>query len=97
MKSHRRSETLTVFQIEIFKISNLKSNQNSCQKKTTATRKIEGTEAHGHPSHAIRAYTAPTNEDIFSTQYAVRGQQTLTTAPCTPELRRIFIALFCFC
>ena len=25
------------------------------------------------PSHAIRAYTAATNEDIFSTQYAVDG------------------------
>ena len=33
---------------------------------------IEGTEAHAHPSHAIRAYTAATNEDIFSPQYAVR-------------------------
>ena len=30
--------------------------------------KIEGTEAHAHPSRAIRAYTAPTNEDI---RYAV--------------------------
>ena len=30
--------------------------------------KFEGTEAHAHPSCAIRAYTAPTNEDIFSTQ-----------------------------
>ena len=28
---------------------------------------------YAHPSHAIRAYTAPTNEDIFSTQYAVRS------------------------
>ena len=27
-----------------------------------------------HPSHAIRAYKAPTNEDIFSTQYAVRSK-----------------------
>jgi len=36
---------------------------------------IEGTEAHAHPSHAIRAYTAATNEDIFSTQYAVRSTQ----------------------
>ena len=31
--------------------------------------KIEGTEAHAHPSRAIRANTAPTNVDIFSTQY----------------------------
>ena len=28
---------------------------------------------YAHPSRAIRAYTAPTNKDIFSTQYAVRG------------------------
>ena len=34
----------------------------------------KGTEAHAHPSHAIRAYTAPTNEDIFSTLYAVRAR-----------------------
>ena len=32
-----------------------------------------GTEAHAHPSRAIRAHTAATNEDIFSTQYAVRN------------------------
>ena len=34
--------------------------------------RVERTEAHVHPrpSHAIRAYTAATNEDIFSTQYA---------------------------
>ena len=30
--------------------------------------------AHAHPSRAIRAYTAPTNEDVFSSQYAVRRQ-----------------------
>ena len=35
-------------------------------------------EAHAHPSHAIRAYTEPTNEDIFSTQYAVRKETMLT-------------------
>jgi len=29
--------------------------------------------AHATPSRAIRAYTAATNEDIFSTQYAVRS------------------------
>ena len=34
--------------------------------------KIEGLHL-THPSRAIRAYTAATNEDIFSTQYAVRS------------------------
>ena len=34
-----------------------------------------------HPSHAIRAYTAPTNEDIFSTQYAVRRYSMHDQAP----------------
>ena len=33
---------------------------------------------HAHPSRAIRAYTAPTNEDIFSTQYAVSSKLSKT-------------------
>jgi len=32
--------------------------------------KIEGAEANAHPSRAIRACTAATNECIFSTQHA---------------------------
>ena len=43
--------------------------------------KIEGTEAHAHPSHAIRAYTAATNEDVFSTRDAARS-----TTPVLPAL-----------
>ena len=35
--------------------------------------RTQGAEAHAHPSRAIRAYTAATNEDIFSTQYAIRA------------------------
>ena len=35
--------------------------------------------AHATPSRAIRAYTAATNEDIFSTQYAVRSTPAVGT------------------
>ena len=36
----------------------------------------EGAEAHAHPSHAIGACTAPTNEDVFSAQHAARSPTT---------------------
>ena len=49
------------------------TNQGSQGMAAVNVHTIEGTEAHAHPSHAIRAYNAPTNEDILvrsRTQYA---------------------------
>ena len=45
-----------------------------------------GYRGHAHPSHAIRAYTAATNEDIFSTQYAVRSTQYICTKNCASHV-----------